>query len=296
MIKGNELSIAKEIAVISSGNVAASAASYSARAGLKCRVFTPANAPDERLVQARIHGATHYKVNTLSSSRIFELVNTACQKRGWHLLSTAGIYNPFQVEGAKTIAYEVTRQVDPLPDMIIVPVGGGGLLGALWRGFKELKRLGKITRIPSLVGVQSSACAPLVKAMDQNLSPRQVIDNPVTVGATIAGAIADDILFDAYTALPALRETGGFALSVDDDEMLDAERLIAQDAGIFAEPASATTIAGLIRMIDSGQATPDDRICCVITGSGFKDMNAAKALVDPPVDIEADEEALLNLK
>ncbi len=286
----------KEIAVISSGNVAASAASYSARAGLKCRVFTPSNAPDERLTQARIHGAVHYKVDTVSSSRIFELVGAACKKRGWHLLSTAGIYNPFQVEGAKTIAHELTRQVDPLPDIIIVPVGGGGLLGALWRGFTEMKKLGLIERIPALVGVQASACAPLVKAMNENLSPRQVIKNPVPVGPTIAGAIADDILFDAYTALPALRETGGFALGVEDDEMLKAEKLMAEYAGIFAEPASAATVAGLIRMVESGQVAPDDKICCVITGSGFKDMNAAFSLADTPVGIDANEESFIQLK
>jgi threonine synthase len=285
----------KEIAVVSSGNVAASAASYAARAGMNCRIFTPANAPDDRLVQARIYGACHYKMNTLSSSLIFELVSRACIKRGWHLLSTAGIYNPFQVEGAKTIAYEIYEQVDPLPRWIIVPVGGGGLLGALWRGFKELMRLKKIDHIPSLVGVQASACTPLIRAIENNLSPREVIENPVSVGHTIAGAIADDILFDAYTALPAIRETGGFALSVNDDEMLAAEKLIAEKAGIFAEPASATTVAALIHMRNSGQVAAKDRICCVITGSGFKDMVVAKSMVDPPIGIEASDKAFSHL-
>lgn len=287
---------ADTVAVVSSGNVAASAASYAARSGMGCLVFTPANAPDARLIQARIHGAQFHKVRTLSSSRIFGLLAGACAKKGWHLLSTAGLYNPFQVEGAKTIAYELFETTDVLPDWVIAPVGGGGLLGALWRGFEELRRMGRIDRAPALVGVQSSACAPLVAAIEQDLSPAHVLAHPVHVGETIAGAIADDILFDAHTALPAVRETGGDALAVTDEEMLEAEGLVARLAGIFAEPASAATVAGLARLVRSGRIGRDDRVCCILTGSGFKDMAAASGLVAPPVPLEATEEAFLALE
>lgn len=282
---------AESIATVSSGNVAASAASYAARAGMTCRVFTPSNAPDARLVQARIYGAEFYKVNTLSSSRIFQLVSAACRKHGWHLLSTAGLYNPFQVEGAKTIAYELFEQAPNMPDWVIVPVGGGGLLGAVWRGLNELAALGKIRRIPRLAGVQATACTPLVKAIKEGLTPGEVIENPVEVGRTIAGAIADDILFDAYTALPAIRETKGAAVAVSDEEMMTAQRHLAGKAGLFAEPASAATLAGLSRLLDNGTIGRKETVCCVMTGSGFKDMDAAGKNVGPTRTIEPTEEA-----
>jgi threonine synthase len=286
---------ARTLAVISSGNVAAAAASYAAVAGLECIIFTPYNAPEEKLVQARMYGASFVKVNTLSSSEIFELVREACPQKDWQLLSTAGLYNPYHVEGAKTIAYELLEQPASMPDWVIAPVGGGGLIGALWRGFNELVSLGELERPPAIVGVQSSLCTPLVDAIERNLSAAEVVANPVEVGDTIAGAIADDILFDAYTALPAIRESGGRAVSISDDEMLEAEALLASKAGVFAEPASASTIAALEKLRDSNAIPAADSVCCIITGSGLKDMASAKNLVGAPTQIEANIQALLQL-
>ena len=286
---------ARTLAVVSSGNVAAASASYAALAGMKCNIFTPSNAPEEKLIQARMYGASFYRVNTLSSSHIFELVTEACGENSWYLLSTAGLYNPYQVEGAKTIAYELLEQAPPLPDWIIAPVGGGGLVGALWRGFKELVALGQCEKPPAIVGAQSSMCMPLVNAIEKKLSPAEVVANPVSVGDTIAGAIADDILFDAYTALPAIRETGGTAVAVTDEEMLEAEKLLAQNAGLFAEPASASTVAAAAKLRKDGVIGKDDSVCLIITGSGFKDMAAAKRLVAAPIQIEPTAEAFLKL-
>jgi threonine synthase len=283
------------LAVISSGNVAAAAASYAALAGMRCSIFAPGNAPEEKLLQARMYGASFFKVKTLSSSRIFKLVDAIRKKKNWHLLSTAGLYNPHQVEGAKTIAYELVEQISPLPDWIIAPVGGGGLIGALWRGFEELRLLGRCGRSPAIVGVQSAACTPLVNAINKDLNPGDVIANPVNVSDTIAGAIADDILFDAYTALPAIRLTGGRALSVTDEEMLAAEKMLAETTGIFAEPASASTIAALKKLVASGTIQSCHRVCCIITGSGFKDMASAKKLVGEYSEIEPTEEAFEEL-
>jgi threonine synthase len=293
--KGMESGV-RTLAVVSSGNVAAAAASYAAIAGLDCRIFAPRNAPDDKLVQARVYGASFTKVDTLSSSRIFELVAEACRQRGWSLLSTAGLYNPYHVEGAKTIAYELSEQCSPMPEWVIAPVGGGGLIGALWRGFKELVSLGRLEKPPAIVGVQSSLCTPLLDAIEKGLSPAEVIANPVEVGDTIAGAIADDVLFDAYTALPAIRESGGSALCVGDEEMLGAEALLARTTGIFAEPASASTIAAVEKLRRSNAIGESDSVCCIITGSGFKDMVSAKRLVAASVQIEPTLEALLRLE
>ena len=182
-----------------------------------------------------------------------------------------------------------------MPDWVIAPVGGGGLIGALWRGFNELVSLGELERPPAIVGVQSSLCTPLIDAIERDLSPAEVVANPVEVGDTIAGAIADDILFDAYTALPAIRESGGRAVSISDDEMLEAEALLACKAGVFAEPASASTIAAIEKLRDSNAIGLGDSVCCIITGSGFKDMASAKSLVGAPTQIEANIQAFLQL-
>jgi threonine synthase len=286
---------AATLAVVSSGNVAAAAASYAALAGIKCNIFAPINASDDKLVQVGVYGASLFKVKTASSSLIFELVARACEQKHWHLLSTAGLYDPHHVEGAKTIAYELLEQASSLPDWIIAPVGGGGLIGALWRGFRELESLGKCDRIPAIIGVQSSACAPLVDAIENHLSPAEIIASPASVGETIASAIADDVLFDAHTALPAIRETGGLALSVTDEEMLEAESTLARTTGIFAEPSSASTIAALGKLIASGRIESSHRVCCIITGTGFKDMNSASRLISAPPEIDAAEEAFERL-
>ncbi len=286
---------AHTLAVISSGNVAAAAASYSALAGLKCHIFAPKSAPLDKLVQARMYGASFVRVDTLSSSLIFELVWQACPQKDWHLLSTAGLYNPYHVEGAKTIAYELCEQCSPMPDWVIAPVGGGGLIGSLFRGFGELVSLGKLDGMPAIVGVQSSQCTPLVDAIEKDLSPAEVLARPVEVGDTIAGAIADDILFDAYTALPAIRESGGKAVSVTDEEMLEAEALLARKTGIFAEPASAATIAAIEKLRGSETIGARDSVCCIVTGSGWKDMTSAKRLVEDPEQIDPNIEAFLGL-
>jgi threonine synthase len=145
------------------------------------------------------------------------------------------------------------------------------------------------------VGVQSSACAPLAHAIEKNLSPAEVLSHPVEVGHTIAGAIADDILFDAYTAIPAVKNTGGLALTVSDEEMLMAEEMLARSSGLFAEPSSAATVAALKKCIDSKTVAKSDVVCCIITGSGFKDMDSAKKLVGKPTMLEPTEEAFLKL-
>jgi threonine synthase len=286
---------ASTLAVVSSGNVAAAAASYAALAGIRCHIFAPIDAPEEKLVQVGMYDASLFRVKTRSSSLIFRMVAETCRRKEWHLLSTAGLYNPHHVEGAKTIVYELLEQAPSLPDWIIAPVGGGGLIGALWRGLEELRSLGRCDELPAIVGVQSSACAPLVDAIENQLSPAEIIARPVELGETIAGAIADDILFDAHTALPAVRNTGGLALAVTDEEMLAAEHLLARTTGVFAEPSSAATVAALRKLVDSGRVQPDQRICCIITGTGFKDMASARGLTSAPAEIEPSEEAFEKL-
>jgi len=271
---------ADTVAVVSSGNVAAAAAAYAARAGLRCFVFVPEQAPEEKLVQVKMCGASARRMNTRSATEIFDEVIALCQEKGWYHLSTAGNCNPFNVEGAKTIAYELFAQCDgSLPDWIVCPVGGGGLLGAVWRGFRDIVELGLLRSIPRLVGVQAAGCAPLVRAIENGETPKEAVANRWDGPETVAGGIADDILFDAHTAIPALRETRGKAVAVSDEEILEAERLIALSEGIFCEPSGSVSVAGLKRLVEHGEVKEADGVCCLLTGAGVKDIASAKRIL-----------------
>jgi threonine synthase len=271
---------ADTVAVVSSGNVAAAAAAYAARAGLRCYVFVPEHAPEEKLVQVKMCGASARRMSTRSATEIFDEVIALCRENGWYHLSTAGIYNPFNVEGAKTIAYELFAQCSgSLPDWIVCPVGGGGLLGAVWRGFRDLVKLGLIHAIPRLVGVQAAGCAPLVRAIENGETPKQAVANRWDDPETVAGGIADDILFDAHTAIPAVRETRGRAVAVSDEEILEAERLIAVTEGIFCEPSGSVSVAGLKRLVEQGEVKATERVCCLLTGAGVKDIASAQRIL-----------------
>ncbi|MBN1883726.1 MAG: threonine synthase [Deltaproteobacteria bacterium] len=267
---------ADTVAVISSGNVAAAASALAARYGLRCLVFVPSTAPVEKLTQSGVTGARVIRVDTESSSVVMGLVDDACKERGWMHLSTAGSINPFAVEGSKTIAYELFDQTGGrLPEVIFVPVGGGGLLGGLYRGFCDLIALGLIEKSPRLVGVQAEGCAPLVRAITDGLDADRIMAEPWKNPKTVAGGIADDILFDAHRALPAVRESKGSAVAVTDSEIMDAVSLLASREGIFAEPSGAASLAGFMRMAVGEGRDKYKNACCLITGSGLKDMDAA---------------------
>ena len=286
---------ADTVAVISSGNVAASASALAARYGLRCLVFVPATAPEEKLTQSGVTGARVIRVDTESSSVVMGLVDDVCRERGWMHLSTAGSINPFAVEGSKTIAYELFDQTGGrLPETIFVPVGGGGLLGGLYRGFSDLAALGLIERSPGLVGVQAEGCAPLFRAISEGLDADRIMAEPWENPKTVAGGIADDILFDAHRALPAVRESGGEAIAVSDTEIMDAVSLLASREGIFAEPSGAVSLAGFMRLIAEGDKEKYNDACCLITGSGLKDMDAARRISAPVIHVKPTSKDILD--
>jgi threonine synthase len=278
------------VAVVSSGNVACAAAAYAARSGLRAVVLVHGHAAPAKLAQAAAYGATVIRVDTPSARAVFDLCIAACRALGWRHLSTAGMYDPFNVEGAKTIAYELYQQMAPsLPDWVVAPVGGGGLLGGIWRGFLDLERLGLVRKIPRLAGAQASGCAPLKRAIDNGTAYLDTLKDPWPNPKTIAGGIADDILFDGHTALPAIRRTNGAALVVDDAEILEVQRALATREGLLCEPTAAVAVAALRRLPDVG---PRSRVCCVLTGSGIKDLAALQAQLPPPVTIPPSLDAL----
>jgi threonine synthase len=231
-----------------------------------------------------MYGADLFRIDESSPAAVFALMEEAAQRFDWHVVATTARYNPFTLEGSKTIAYELASDV---PDWLVVPVGGGGNLGSLWRGFGELKALGAIDGLPRLVGVQAEGCAPFVEAVHLGLSWKDAFSRRWPEIRTLCGAIADDVIFDAHIAVPAVAESGGVAVAVSDEETLEAEKLIASTEGLFVEPSSATAFAALRRLVERGIIDPKSRVCCLATGTGFKDMGAAKKLVSVPNVISA---------
>jgi threonine synthase len=283
----------KTVAVQSSGNVGAAAAAYAARAGLRAVVLVPRTAPEEKLLQAQMYGADVIRIDHDSPADIFDLLIWAAGEFGWYLVSTAAICNPFTLEGAKTIAYEIAEQtVFDLPDWVIAPVGGGGAIGSIWRGFRDLQSLGLVDRLSRMVGVQAEGCAPFIQAVTEGWTPQEALARRWPKIATVAGAIADDVIFDAHVALPAVRESGGAAVAVSDEETLAMQAAIAADEGLFVEPAAATTLAAVRALVADGRVRPVDRVVCLLTGNGLKDLGAARRTVRQIEPIPLDRAAL----
>jgi threonine synthase len=280
---------AETVAVVSSGNVACATSAYAARAGMKAVLFMHGHAASGKVTQAASYGARVIQVDSPSAGAVFDLCLEACRRFGWYHLSTAGMYEPFNVEGAKTIAYELFQQTDgDLPEWVVAPVGGGGLLGGIWRGFLDLQRLGLIESIPRLVGVQASGCAPLTKAVRENTPFLETLKEPWPNPQTIAGGIADDVLFDGHTVLPAIRTTKGKAVDVGEDAIVQGQGLLATAEGLLCEPTCAVVIAALKSLPEARGA----RVCAILTGSGMKDLEGLRDRVPPPTRIAPSIDAL----
>jgi len=276
------------VAVVSSGNVASAAAAYAARAGMRAVLFMHGQASPAKIAQAQSYGAVVISVDDPLPNAVFQLCIEACRVHGWYHLSTAGIYEPWNVEGAKTIAYELYQQYGgKLPDWIVAPVGGGGLLGGIWRGLLDLKAMGLLDELPRLAGVQAAGCAPLVETIDNDWTLEEHLARPWAKPDTIAGAIADDILFDGHTVLPAIRQTWGAAIAVTDEALIEAQGLLARTEGLLCEIATASVIAALpnLPLVESGT-----RVCCIVSGSGLKDLGrlAESAAAVPKISATLD--------
>lgn len=154
-------------------------------------------------------------------------------------------------------------------------------MGGIWRGLTDLQQAGLISRLPRLAGVQAAGCAPLTRALAEGWTPLEALSRPWPNPKTIAGGIADDILFDAHTVLPALRQTNGMAISVPDPEIRDAACLLAREEGLLAEPTAAVLFAALPYL----PRTDTTRVCCVLTGHGLKDLPFFAHLTHPPETI-----------
>lgn len=281
------LSIARErrlagVVGTSSGNGGAAAAAYASRAGLATVLFALSDIAEQKLAQIRAFGAHVFLVEGIghdaqATERAAGAIASLAAARGFMPLLTGGRYSPEAMEGATTIARELADEA-PETTVVYVPVGGGGLCAALWRGYSHLDAP------PRIVAVQPSGCPTLRKALDGDLSG---LDQRCT---TRVSGLQVAVLFDGHGAVEAVRESGGHLVEVDDSEIDSAQADLATE-GLLVEPAGATALAGALADAAAGRLGPDDRVVLITTGAGWKDSAALSRLggVQAPPCIRPDE-------
>ncbi len=266
--KAKELGI-KDVVCASTGNLAASVSAYCAVAGINAHIFMPNNVPKSKIVQTSAYGASIHLVEGVTTDDASVSALEASKKTGWFLMRSNPKWNPYPLEGTKTIAFEIAEQLDwSPPDFLLTGVGSGTNLAGNWKGFYEFEVIGLITKIPRLVGVQASGCMPFVDAIQRNLPDSEV--KPWKNPKTIASGLADAYPPALTQASKAVRESRGTAVAVDDDELVSAAVDLARYEAVYAEPSGAASIAALKHLISQHEIDKGDFVVCEITGSGFK--------------------------
>ncbi|MGQ9573005.1 MAG: threonine synthase [Dehalococcoidia bacterium] len=271
----------KAVLCASTGNTSAAAAAYAARCGLTAHVLVPkGNIAQGKLAQAVAHGAQVIAVDG-NFDQALSLARAITDK---HPIALVNSLNPYRLEGQKTAAFEIVDHLGDGPDYLFIPVGNAGNITAYWRGFVEYQAKGKATKRPRMMGFQAAGAAPIV------------LGRPVEKPMTVASAIRIGNPASWKGAEAARDASGGVIEAVSDEEILTAYRLLAQEEGIFGEPASAASVAGLFKMSRQGLDLSNSTIVCVITGSGLKDPDTAMSIPtevrEVPADLAAVEEAM----
>lgn len=272
----------------STGNTSASAASYAARAGLKCVVLIPDGAiAMGKLAQALIHGARVLAIRG-NFDQALNLVKEISSKFPLTLVNSL---NPYRIEGQKTASFEICDFLEEAPDFQCMPVGNAGNITAYWKGYKEYKEKGISKKLPKMLGFQAEGAAPIVK--------NKVIQNPKTIATAIK--IGNPASWKG--AVAARDESGGLIEAVSDKEILDAYKLLASREGIFVEPASAASVAGLLKLTKKGYFNEHRvssiehraiKVVCILTGHGLKDPDRAIKSIKKPKVIKPKVEAILK--
>lgn len=270
------------------GNAGSSLAGLAANAGFEAYIFAPAAAPAGKIAQLQVFGSHLFLVDG-NYDQAFDLCMEATERFGWYNRNTA--FNPYMVEGKKTVALEIAEQLHfDAPDKIIVPVGDGCIISGVAKGFRDLLALGFIDHMPQLIAVQAEGCAPIARAV-QSGKPVEYLDDPSSCADSIVAGIPRNHLM----AVRDIKDSGGLAITVSDDEIISAIGLLGRNEGIFAEPAAAASVAAL-RKLAGSVLRADDRIVVLITGNGLKDIqNALKVKgtsITIPPHIDAVQQAV----
>ncbi len=270
---------AKAVVCASTGNTSASAAAFATRAGLTCAVLIPeGHIALGKLAQALIHGARVLQVRgnfDQSLSIVRELAERAP-------VTVVNSVNPYRIEGQKSAAFEIVDALGDAPDVHCIPVGNAGNITAYWKGYLEFKEAGRATKLPRMLGFQAAGAAPIVEG------------RPVEHPETVATAIRIGNPASWYGATSAASESGGGIAAVSDDEILAAYRFLAAEESVFCEPASAASVAGLLKTGLPDGLGRGATVVCVLTGHGLKDPDIAISQISVPTVVEADLGAVLE--
>ncbi|WBL28281.1 threonine synthase [Bacillus safensis] len=263
----------------STGNTSAAAAAYAARADMKCIVIIP----DGKIAFGKLAQAVMYGAEIIAIDGNFDdalkIVRSICEKAPIALVNSV---NPYRIEGQKTAAFEICEQLGSAPDVLAIPVGNAGNITAYWKGFKEYHEK-KGTGLPVMRGFEAEGAAAIVR--------NEVIEQPETVATAIR--IGNPASWKQ--AVAAAEESNGKIDEVTDEEILHAYQLIAREEGVFAEPGSCASIAGVLKQVKSGEIKPGSKVVAVLTGNGLKDPNTAIDISQiKPVTLDADEDQILE--
>ncbi len=272
------------IACASTGNAASSLACMSAAVGLKSYIFVPQRAPEPKVTQLLIFGATVIKVQG-TYEQAFDLCREACEKFGWYNRNSGT--NPFLVEGKKTAGLEIGEQMsNELPDWVVVSVGDGCTIGGIGKGMQEMKQLGVISRVPRLLGVQAEGAKPMMEAF---YAGTDLIPSPTD---TIADSIAVGTPRNWRRAIQQIKQSSGEMIAVSDEEILEAMRTTARMGGVFGEPAGVASAAGLKKALAQNIIKSHESALVVITGNGLKDIQSARQAAGEPLSVAPSLDAL----
>lgn len=284
VVKARELG-REVIACASTGNAASSLAGFSAAVGLKSFIFVPERAPEPKIAQLLIFGATVLRVRG-SYDQAWQLCQDACERYGWYNRNCA--VNPYLIEGKKTVGLELGEQLgDQLPDWVVLSVGDGCTIGGAWKGLQQMHQLGFLKKLPRMLGVQASGSAPITEAWANKADAVRTVE-----AHTLADSIAVGHPRNWRKALRAIRESNGAMVNVEDAEILEAMRKTARLSAVFGEPAGAASVAGLAAAVKQGIVGQGETALCVITGNGLKDVKSAIQATSPPIDLPPELGAL----
>ena len=277
---------AATIACASTGNAATSLAGHAALAGMPCVIFVPHTAPEPKLAQLLVYGA-HVVAVKGSYDQAYQLCSEACMKFGWYNRNCA--INPVLVEGKKTGGLEIaeqSQQFGGVPDWVVVSVGDGCTIAGIWKGLKQMHELGRIDRLPRLLGVQAWGVAPIAHVLEHG----KLLETPED-GGTIADSINVPIPRNWRKAVNALKEADGMVVCVDDAQILDAMKQGGKH-GVYAEPAAAAALAGIGAARELDVLNDQDRVLSMVTGIGLKDTKAAIRAGGKPISIKPNLDSL----
>jgi threonine synthase len=286
--KAKELGM-KTVSCASTGNTSASLAAYAGLAGLKCVVLIPeGKVALGKLAQAMMHGATVVTIKG-NFDQALDMVMKSSGRLDMYVLNSV---NPFRIEGQKTASFEICDQMGGRsPEVLYIPVGNGGNAAAYWKGFVEYESLGLTEGLPTFRGIQAEGAAPIAHMFETGASEL----SPVTKPDTVATAIRIGNPANWKKTVKAVKDSKGSVSTVSDKEILGAQKDLARLEGIFAEPAGAAALAGLVKDLKAGVVDRNSNVVCVSTGHGLKDPNVALSQSARPKTIEASLDALQRL-